>query len=245
MSEPNTITTRRTHVNDKEIVALEPALGPHPRWPDRMVPREGVTRALLEDGTEVYLCDGDGKTVCTFTAEKPTSISAHRNGSHNRTIPFHSLYPDEVIRRIATEVGKAKRAGVRGYAEATAAVLNRDKVPTVSGHPWTSEAVSRIYTRWAKNIRIRLPREAKPTAAPKRAGQGRAVAGPVLNGSATVLEQDDLQVVRTFVAIAPALAQALIRIADYVEAGHDVEQELVEKARRYDDLQELLGRQPR
>jgi hypothetical protein len=241
MSEPNTITTRRTHVNGKEIVALEPALGPHPRWPDRMVPREGVTRALLEDGTEVYLCDGDGKTVCTFTAEKPMSVSSHRNGSHNRTTPFHSLYSDEVIRRIATEVGKAKRAGVRGYAEAAAAALNRDEVPTVMGKPWTPEAVSRIYTRWAKGMRIRLPREAKPAAAPKRAGRGRAVAGPVLNGSVTVLEQDDLQVVRTFVTIVPALAQALTRIADFIEAGQDIDSGLAEKARRYDELQALLN----
>jgi hypothetical protein len=241
MSEPNTITTRRTHVNGKEIVALERAVGPHPRWPDRMVPREGVTRALLEDDTEVYLCDGDGKTVCTFTAQKPMSVSSHRNGSHNRTVPFHSLYSDDVIRRIATEVGKAKRAGVRGYAEATAAALNRDKVPTVSGRPWTPEAVSRIYTRWARNMRVRLPRDPKPdAAAPKRAGRGRAMAGPVLNGNVTVLEQDDLQVVRTFVTIAPALAQALARVADFIEAGHDVDQELAEKARRYDELRAHL-----
>lgn len=233
MTEPsNTITSRPTHVNDQEIVATEPAIGPHPRWPDRLVPRAGVTKALLADGSEVYLCDGGGKTVCHFVGDNPTSVVSHRNGTHQRVAPRGSLYGDTALRQIVGEVEKAKRAKVRGYAEAAAKALNASDVKTIHGGPWTASAVSGIYRAWGATVKVRIP---KPSTVTQRAAaKVRAANGHV--------ETDDLQALRSFIVLAQPLAQALQRLLERLEDRPGIDPELVEKARRYDELRGLIGR---
>lgn len=231
MSEPHKITSRPTHVNGVAIVALEPAVGPHPRHRDRIVPRRGVSRALLEDESEVYICDGDGLTICHFTGADVWSVASHRNGTHNRTVPHRSLYTDEVIRLIATEVERAKRAGTRGFCERTAKALNEAGVKTVSGTPWTAGAVSNIWNSWGKQVRVRLT---QPKAAP-----GAKAARAAANGAAG---DDDLAVLRGFAALLPQVAGALERILDKVARGEAVSADVLEKARLYEQIQGLTAR---
>jgi len=227
MSEPNTITTRRTHVNGQEILAIEQATGPHPRWTDRVVPYAGVSKALLADGTEVWLCDGDGKTPCSHVGDSTRSVVAHRNGTHNRTMPRHSVYPEATIRRLVIEIEKAKRAKMRGYADAAAKALNEAGIPTVHGGPWTPSGVSGLYNAWGKAVRVRLPRDP----AEARANSRRAKV-------ADTLEAVDLHVLREFVGALPRLASALDRLIQSAERGADPV--VADKARRWDEMQQLL-----
>lgn len=232
MTEPNTITSRPTHVNGQEIVATEPAVGPHPRWPDRLVPRTGVTKALLADGSEVYLCDGGGKTVCHFVGINPISVASHRNGTHQRVAPRGSLYSDEVVRRLVTEVEKARRAKIRGYSEAAAEALNEAGIKTIHGGLWTPSAVSNVYRTWGSTVKVRIPKPA--TVTQRAAARVRAANGHV--------ETDDLQALRSFIILAQPLAQALQRLLQRLEDRPEVDPEIVEKARRYDELRGLIGR---
>jgi hypothetical protein len=245
-TEHPTITRTATHVGDLQIIAVEPAIAPHPHPSQNgaLVPYKGVLRALLEDGTEAFLCEGDGQVPCPHIGTSTLSVVAHRNGTHNRRQPRPSSgYPEATLRRIAVEVAKAKRAGFRGHAARAAQALNDAGFTTLRGQPWDGGRVSHVFIGHCKGIRVHLPRDPGPPAPRKAVPATPAKAGPVRSARVTVLERDDLQVVRTFVTIAPALAKALTRIADYVQAVDAqarLAPEVLEKARRYDQLRAQL-----
>lgn len=228
----------RTEVDGVAVIAIEPATGPHPRWHDRIVTYKGITKALLEDGTEVWLCDGDGRTPCPFTRSKMRSILTHRNSTHNRRDPRpRSLYPEDTLRLVVTEVERAKRDKIKGFCAAAASALNGMRIKTIHGRPWTAESVSALYNQWGKEIRVRVtPRPAKSTTQ-RAATKVRAIA----NGHVGGLGSDDLQSLEVFIKIVGPgpLGEALQRLMD--AATNQPAQEIVEKARRYDELQALLN----
>src|SRR5688500_19141414 len=115
-----------TEVDGLDVVAREPAMGAHPRWPDQQTYFAGVEKVLLSDGTERWVCLGAAGQPCSFSSRGGTkSVVAHRNGTHNLRRPRRTtMYPEQVVRMLVTEVEKAKRDGVRGYAEVAAAALN-------------------------------------------------------------------------------------------------------------------------
>ncbi len=241
MSEPHTITTTRTHVDGKQIIAIEPATGPHPRWPERTAVFQGVTKALLDDESIVYLCDGDGKTPCLFVGDRTKSVVAHANSTHRRRAPRNpTMYSDETVKQVVLQVERAKREGIKGYCGAAAAALNGMRVPTKRGVPWTAGSISDIYSRHGHLVKVRLP---KPrTSATRAAERVRVVAAN--NGHAEGIQPGDLESLKVFVKIVGPgpLGDALQRLLAAVQQPSQPDPVLVEKARKYDELQALLNR---
>lgn len=242
MDEHPTITRTPTEVGGLQVLAIEQAVGPHPH-PDKggaLVPFRGVQKALLEDGSEVYLCEGNGRDMCPFVGDSTRSVASHRSGTHNRRLPRPgSDYPAATLRRLATEVVRARREGVRGSSVRAAEALNAAGIKTLSGQPWNAANVSHVYNDHCKQIRVHLPRDAAEATQRRTAKVGAA-----LNSQIAVLEENDLAVVRQFVQILPRLGQALTRIADYVEAAEVTNQQMADKAARYDEMRALLNGRP-
>jgi len=239
MIERPTVTRTTTHVGGERIIATEPATGvhPHPSQKGAIVPFKGVTKALLEDDSVVWLCDGVPGQFCPFVGNSTKSVVAHRNGTHNLRQPRRaSRYSDAVLRRIAQEVAIARQAGSKDFAVRAAQALNDAGLQTLRGELWTGSMVSSVFNAHAKHIRVRIPPRDRPATTTQRAAARVRAAS---NGSA-VLEPDDLTVLRQFVVIVPRLAQALARVADFIEAGQGVDAAMADKARRYDELQALL-----
>lgn len=140
-------------INGLEVIAREQAIGQHPRWPDRMVPFNGVTKVLLSDGTEVYECDD---RECDYVANTVKSVTSHMP-KHSDKAP--SLYDDETLEKVVRVVLKAKRDGHRGYMERAAAVLNHQGLTTYSGAAWNGSNVSSLFAAHSHrfpHVRVRV-----------------------------------------------------------------------------------------
>jgi len=245
MSDPPTITRTPTQIGGMAVLAVEPAYAPHPHPAQggRLVPYKGVTKALLEDGSEVYLCEGDGKVPCPFSGDSTRSVVAHRNGTHNLRRPRPTTqYPQATLRRIATEVTRARRDGSRGHSARAAEALNAAGITTLSGRRWNAGLVSHVYNDHCRDIRVHL-RETRPTAASQQAvGQVRAaVNGHVEHpGQIVPPTSDDLGLVRQWLALLIPVSQAIEQILERAERQGALDQDTIEKARRYDEMRSLL-----
>lgn len=245
MSQTEPVITRTpSHVNGVPVIAIEQALAPHPhpRFNGKMVPFRGVYKVLLEDGTETYLCAGTEQAPCDKTDSNPKAIASHRAGLHPKAPRAKSLYPEATLRRVLTEVAKARRAGLRGHIDRATEAMNISGIKPLSGSAWTRGMISSITYAHGDRIKVRVPAERPATATQRAAARVRAAAaGGVLNGQVTVLEDTDVDVLRQFVVILPRLGQALTRVADFIEAGAAQNEAIADKARRYDELQALLN----
>lgn len=244
-TESPTITRTPSHINGVPVIAIEQALAPHPHpsHNGKMVPFRGVYKVLLGDGTETYLCAGTEQAPCDKTDSNPKAIASHRAGMHPKSPRAKSLYPDAVLRRVLTEAVKARRAGVRGHLQRAAEAMNASQFRPLNGDTWTDGMIHSIVSNHGGRFKIRVPAERPATPTQRAAARVRAAAsaGAVLNGQVTVLEETDVEVLRQFVVILPRLGQALTRVADFIEAGTIASPDLVDKARRYDELQALLS----
>ena len=247
-----------THVDGVEVIAREPAVGPHPRWGKRkMVPRRGVVKVLLADDTERFICeDGD------YSGPTIASVVNHRNGTHNRTAPRGTMYPEATMRALVRAVKTAQRQRRRDFAAHAAKELNDAGVPTLRGEPWNSTSVSRLYAQYGKGYRVKLQRPDDNVAATVAAAErGAALATKTSlpnvvttrtagSGEVTVVKAadeepppitEDVVTVRNWLEDAePALA-AMMRIIDRF-VRWEPDPELEEKARKWDELRANLMR---
>jgi hypothetical protein len=223
MSGPSTATKQVTSINGTVIVAREPAIGPHPRWPDRQVARTGIERVLLEDGAEIMMC-----SECGWTHSDVTSVVSHRNGAHIRKT--HQRYPEATLRALIREVQRAKRAGHRGFAMRAAEALNALGLKTASGNEWDQHLVSHVYNQYKDKYRVRTPQ------ARTEGGRLNGRPTPASDGSLTVRQEID-----TLHVLLASAVEALARLSVKVDQPQ-VDPVLVEKAKKWDDFQELMGR---
>lgn len=136
-----------------EVILRQPAQMPHPHPSQlgRLTPTRGVTHVLLKNEHEFYECDYN----CGFTNELATSVKAHLT-SHNPN-KHAPDYDSEVLRQIIRIAADERQRSVRGYAQRTAERLNASTIKTYSGNPWTSGAVSNLWSYYGEKYAPRRP----------------------------------------------------------------------------------------
>ena len=144
-----------------EIIAREPAMGPHPhpKHNGRMVPFNGVSKVLLADGAEGYECD-----FCGDIQPSARQVVSHRSGKHTKS-PKRATDVEvvkTVLRVLARERAKAKAEGRKEFNQAAADELNSRGVKTYHGNEWTPSSVNSLYLRYKAVYKIREPRIAGP-----------------------------------------------------------------------------------
>lgn len=234
---PDTISTHHTHIDGLEIVAREIATGPHPRWGMKHpAVWHYITKLLLEDESEQYACNH-----CGLTDPNLLSIRNHLSAHSDR--PTRPLTPEATVRAVLREVAKARRIhGVARYAGPAAAALNKAGVRPAHNNEWTPQSVSSLYNRWGGVYKM-ASREPKPQPPLKAAKEKPA--NPVTSSG----QFSDL--VGYVGAEKALLIQARDRLQDLlnlVEQMIDapppppvVDQELVEKAAKWDQARGLFG----
>ena len=230
-----TTTTKITHLNGIEVIAVEPAIGTHPRWPNRPALRTGVVKLLLADGKETYLC-----TDCNeFTAETADKVSHHRNGTHLRG-PAKPLTPEATIRAVLRAVESAKQRRIRGYAEAAAEQLNKTELRPVQGGDWTAGVVSNLYSAYRGKYRVHLAERSSKTDRVRARIENPAGLPPFRDlVDYCGLDRATLVRLRDHLQNAVALVEQMI---DAPPPPQVIDRELADKARKYDDLvKRLLG----
>jgi hypothetical protein len=240
--EPPTIPTPRDGdtrlVDGVEVVAIEQAMGhaPNPVNNGKLVPFQNVAKALLADGREVYLCDGPES--CDYYADTVKTVTSHRSAAHRDRGEFGSNYPVETLRAVMRAVLVAKRTGVRNWAQVAAEALNAGGFLTTHRKPWTAGAISNLYRQYGSLVKVRMPSGRPPGV---KNGAGKQATATVRNVSTPglLVEVKELQVY-----IEHALVQ-VTNLRQFVEAGRFdqvVDPELVNKAAKWDQMQELMGR---
>lgn len=209
-----------TEIDGVEVIAHEQGVGPHPmpKLNGRIVPFNGVTKVLLADGTDRHVCDD-----CGYVGSSTRVVVSHRNATHNLTKPRGSAYADDVLRRIMRIARQFQAEHAKDWAAKTAEALNEAKVPTARGGSWTAGAVATLYRAYAEKYRTR--RRTVNTFTPT-SGDSAA----------------DLQIVREWIRFMPNVEAAVMRLVHRLEAVEEtvVDPEVVDKARRWDAMQELM-----
>jgi hypothetical protein len=140
-----------------EIIAREPALGPHPHpsKKGKMVPFNGVSKVLLADGTERHECDRCGDTFDTAR-----QVTSHTSGKHTVTAKRSTSVETIklVLRILAQEKAKALAEGRKSYMQETADELNNRGLKPHRGSTWTAGSVNNIYQSYHRMYRTRTPR---------------------------------------------------------------------------------------
>lgn len=235
-----------TEVDGVKVIATEPAIGPHPRWPSRLVERTGISKVLLENGGELFVCnEGD------YAANTIVSVVSHRNGTHRRKAP-HQLYPAETIRTVVREHTRSRLMGIRGSLERTAAWLNENNVPTVKGMPWTGGAVSHIFHKYEDRYRGAVAEAKKRHPAVRRGGMGKTTEAvtPIRakerpgRHALKIAQLDDSTVFELIERLGDQLDDAQIMLDRLAKKAREltvvVDPEVVEKARKWDDMRKLM-----
>lgn len=237
MTEPKRTLSE---VDGVKVIATEPALGPHPRWPSQLVQRTGVLKVLLENGRECFVCDeGD------YAADTVTSVVNHRNGTHNRTAPF-MMYPAETVRMVIRESERERLVRVRGYCERTAELLNAKQVPTAKGGPWTPQIVSNIVNMYRDRYRdaVRESKKRHPAARQKATVTTLQPRIPQTTRRARLTSQvEDSTVFELVERLGDQLDDAQIMLERLAKKAREltvVDPETVAKAKKWDEMRDLM-----
>jgi hypothetical protein len=218
---------------------------PNPSQNGRLVPTQGVNEILLEDGTVLTECDDCGRAF-----ENPRSAVAHRP-SHNPD-RLGPRYPEKTLRLIAREVAIAGGAAKRGVLASVAESLNERQIKMVKGGDWSAGTLGHVYHRYCKQLRIRIPsrREVEAPVQPAGPLAERLAALPELpSGGDVDLAQVALLITNAsqgLAAVGAQLVQGAKDLASVAEtlvdlAGRQVDPEIVEKARKWDQFKEMMG----
>ncbi len=256
-----------------EILAVQQACAPHPHPSQngKIVPFNYVEELLLADGTTRFRCayPVESGRLCgkdTFTEVK--SVPAHQS-SHSERGP---QYPEETLRTLVLTVRACHRMGYRDYQERAAAELNKNKVPTLSGEPWTAQQVSQLFSRYKDVFRThvrqaRLQRMAEaetptqenpvtvitPAARVKPAASAASAATSeserrtlsALDKRAAELTRDTAELYDRVKKHSEDLADFMTDVVSALRtlaARPDADPEVVAKAQKWDEMQKLLGR---
>ncbi len=142
--------------NGIEIIAREPAMGPHPnpKFKGKLVPYSGVSKLLLADGSEAHECDTCGDVFPEV--KQVTAHSTHHSVTTKRNTEVETV--KIVLRVVARQRAKAQAEGRRSYIDEAAAELNERGIKTYRGHAWTRGSVYNIWKTYHTIYRIRTPR---------------------------------------------------------------------------------------
>lgn len=232
----------KTTPDGREIVAREPASGPHPRFPEKIVPFRTINRLLLTDESTVYECEPCGKVHANFR-----SILSHQP-SHGDRPP--TQYDEKTLRAIATAV--RRNWTERKKFVLAADELNERKVPPARGGEWNSGMVRRMFVEHCQEIRVNIRRpKADPiaiepvSAPPDGAGTGGRLEDPIQtkDGDRPYLPlaiDPTADAVRYELAVVAVEMERLMahlwRIREAVEQIPAADLELADKALRYDQM---------
>jgi hypothetical protein len=232
MTETDSPTPRL--IEGLEIVATEPGLCLHPNqiaFPGVEVPAEGITRALLADARSVYLCDD-----CLYYAGTAVSVRGHRNGTHRRVAPHRPITAMDTIAKLVYVAREERQISIRGYAIRTRDRMAKDpKHKPVQG-VWTASGVASLFTEYDKLI----PKARRREPAPSQRANGATVR--VRSARAVTTPSDNTAVLFSTLARLLAEAGEVLRALEAAVADLTASPELVLKARKFDELQALMGR---
>lgn len=217
---PADIQTQITHVNGVEIVAREPGVGPHPHPQSggRLVTWKGVSKVLLADGTEVYMCDDCGRT-----GPDTRSVVAHRNGTHNLRHPRRPQHSEQALRTLVRWAQEeVQERGLRGYGARVAKRLDEAGIKTTDGKPWMSEQVGRLYLVYRDKYK------------PARRTQKRPIPMQPVSAPPTDPAAADP------VAELTALLRRGLELISQIAQTPTIDPEIVEKAKQFDQIRGLL-----
>lgn len=135
-----------------EVIATEPASGPHPhpRYGGQIVAFNGITRVLLADNTERFICD-----TCDKPWDNIKSAASHRT-AHSPTKNEPDMSQD-LIKAVVRAVKRIREDDKQRFQKAADA-LNWAGVKTTRGLPWTQSNVRTVYKRYAGTVRVRVSR---------------------------------------------------------------------------------------
>ena len=229
MDAVDAVEMKIASVDGVEVIAVEPAIGPHPRYRDeKPILMKGQVKALLADGQEVYVCLEPG---CNYHNGSPVSVQAHRGATHDRSAPPHPNTPIATIKAVIREVVKAKQEGIRGYAAHAASQLNAQGVKSASNKPWASHMVSSIFSQYAElypvRVRARRPTGGQPVATEYRSGD--------------VVDRNDLQIlVAELREHHDKIGRILVELGQIAKRA-GVDPDIEEKAKQFDALRSMLN----
>lgn len=215
---------------------------PHPRYEGKLVPFKTVNELLLDDDTRVYECAFPG-VECKYVSANAVSVVAHQT-SHNPS-RFSPDYDEDTLRAlIRTAKVEMRDRGSRGYAERTAKILNDRGFKQLNGDPFSPASVSRLYGRWEPHFQVRVPsgpngeRLKKPARSPSESLRTRLTPAELKIAEALTLTTE---IKRVAVVNAEKIEKLLKEVFTNAGKAAEVDPELLDKARRWDAMQELMN----
>ena len=238
MSAAQTTTSQITSIDGVEIIAREPAKGPHPRTRE-LTTFSGIESVLLADETQTSMCSD-----CGWHNPNVASVASHRGNTHLRTKADRNLYSVDAIKTVlrAVKIAERDHPKARNVMQLAADDLNRRDVPALRGKSWNGGMVYGIYKRYSSKYTVYAtgrPRGGSPVPAPM---DGVPTASPTKSGK---LDLSLLAEVNSILVLANQLQEWLTKLVARVEAGEwekdAIDPAVLQKAQRYDQLQNLLG----
>lgn len=218
-----------TEIDGVAVVARASAQLPHvnPRMPlGATMSVADVNEVRLADGRTLFECDPCGKRFST-ARQTLGHLPSHSPNSHK------PQYDERTIRTVLRTVEKFR--GQRGYCQLAANELNRIGIKPRRAEKWAANVVSQLYSRYRSEYHVRVKRDARPATV---AGRGRGH---------KAIDSRVTQLVRRIGALAlqlVSLEEEFRRLADDVEvalAAPKVDPEVLEKARKWDQMRDLMG----
>jgi hypothetical protein len=239
-----------TEVDGVEVVACEPATAEHPN-PNigGMITYEAILHLLLKNGNELHACGKCGDVFDTIPG-----VIGHQK--------IHSERPPAPLSGDKLDVIKAALRAVKKYSnfydryQRAAAELNRSGKRTLLGREWTTESVGRIWREYHDKVTVRTPRLPKPPS-----DDAQSTVSTPTHGAAVSEETSSLDDLRRKLDVAltltgdvarglDALGDSTRRLSDvlldlqYLASSDDlgvIDPDVVEKARKFDDLKGLFN----
>lgn len=244
---------------------------PHPQHNGKLVPISTVQMLLVEnangDPVEMYACDWPGGDICGRTYDNIKSVTSHQ--TYHSPTKNSSHYPVETLKLVIRTVKLAKRdIGTRGCMMEAAKTLNEQNIPTAQGNPWTAQSVGSLYNHWEPKIPVRVYRK-RVTESVSAPPADSSITMRNDNGRLTIVNASEIGVSTnspkiTDTAHSPvvrigrlfddvtsgmndaqklmdALKTEVLDLATQVEKYSTVNDEIREKADKYDVLRSMLG----
>lgn len=226
------VVRRITHVDGIEVIHQQEAYGTHPRYRERQVVISGVLHLILANEKELYACAQCGNTQPTVQ-----QVVAHM-GSHT---PRDPVYPMETLKAVLRAVKRAQQNGHRNYCEVAANELNDRRVKTLDGEKWYAAQVSRIHRAYSDKIAVRV--------APAQRAPSEPKTEPVKALVEAAIKPVETEASSPLVARLIAFGEKLSDLTTEYEAlagditaelAERFDPEILEKAKKYDQLRSLL-----
>lgn len=229
-AQPDVISQHFQQIEGVEIIARELAVSPHPRWKmQHPQTHHFITRLLLADERELFECNH-----CHIVDPDVASVKAHLSAHSPK--PKGPITDVETIKTVLREVERARRLyGASRYAAPAVEALTQLGVRPASGRAWTAPMVTSLYGAYKDKYPVRGPKVQNARQKAKARPQPHKAPPPVDLGGG----DPRMQVLTMLVSAEELLVQARALIRSIPDAV--IDEELAEKARKYDQMRGLLG----